>query len=146
VGQDHDVAAGPDAIVPRSNASVRAPCLVSSVNWPYMPPSLRSRASRPWPPSTALSAAAWVDASWVADEADREIGVAADVAGEPVASATANAPPPAATAAISRPAVHRRRRPAPAGPPPVGPVPAGPEPAQGSPPPPSAASYGAVGG
>ena len=51
-------------------------------------------------------------------------------AGEPVASATANAPPPAATAVISSPAVHRRRprpedprpkRLSPAGPPPVRP-------------------------
>src|SRR5580693_3174319 len=100
-----------------------------------MPPSLRSRASRPCPPSTALSAAAWVEASWVADEADRETAVAA---GDPVASATANAPPPAATAAISRPAVHRRRRPRPKGPPPEGPWPAGPPSAQGPPPPPPA--------
>src|ERR1700689_4816457 len=113
-----------------------------------MPPSLRSRASRPRPPSTALNTAAWVEASWVADEADRETGVAA---GEPVASATANAPPPAATAAISRPAVHRRRRPRPKrppppeGPPPVGPLPAGPPSAQGPPPSPPAAGCGVVG-
>ena len=33
-----------DWMVPRSNASVFGPALVSKVNWPSMPPSLRSRA------------------------------------------------------------------------------------------------------
>ncbi len=49
-----------DKIVPRSNASVRAPFLVSTVNWPYMPPRRRSRLS-PCPLSALFSTAAWVE-------------------------------------------------------------------------------------
>ena len=114
-----------DWIVPRSNASVLGPALVSKVNWPSMPPSLRSRtiaarACRVWvaaalavvpllPLAVVVGVAAVVSASF---------STAAWPVGPPVAAAAGlllsivtapKAAPPTSTAAATPPATSRPR-------------------------------------
>ncbi len=124
--------------MPRSNARVRGPFLVSTVNWPYIPPRRRSltsarRSRRSARRAVALGGPALPGAADEANDASESapfstaagapdplnpaagpgaVPVAAAGAlgpGPDTASVTANAPPPATTAHVTITAAARRR-------------------------------------